>query len=282
MTAGNTRAQPKRPLLRWHGGKWILAPWIISHFPAHKVYVEPFGGAGSVLLRKKPSYAEIYNDLDGEVVNLFRIVRENGARLAESLFATPFARREFTLSYEPSSDPFEQARRTVVRSFMGFGSNSHNQATGFRANSNRSGTTPAHDWKNYPSCLLAIVDRLRGVTIENRDALDVAAQHDGEETLHYLDPPYVFSARNKGEDYRHEMDDQEHIKMRDRISDLKGYVIVSGYHSSLYDDLFEGWERIERASLADGARPRREVLWLNHRCAEALDAGPLFSDRVPA
>lgn len=124
-----------RPILRWHGGKFILAPWIISHLPKHRIYVEPLGGAGSVLLRKPRSYAEVYNDRDGEVVNLFRVARERGDDLRRALELTPFSREEFVLSYASTDDPIEQARRTVTRSFMGFGSNSHNHLTGFRGNS---------------------------------------------------------------------------------------------------------------------------------------------------
>jgi hypothetical protein len=151
---------PTRPVLRYHGGKWRLAPWIISHFPAHRVYVEPFGGAASVLMRKPRAYAEVYNDLDGELVALFRVLRDEtqAAALVRAVSLTPFAREEFAASYEPSGDPVEQARRTVIRAFMGFGSNAHVRATGFRANSNRSGTTPARDWANYPDALVAIIE----------------------------------------------------------------------------------------------------------------------------
>ena len=152
----------RRPILRWHGGKWKLAPWILGHFPQHRTYVEPFGGAASVLLQKPRSYAEIYNDLDGEVVNLFRVARDAGPELRRRLELTPFSREEFVESYVQTDDAIEQARRTVARAFMGFGSNAHNRATGFRANSNRSATTPAHDWNNYPSAFDAIIDRLRG------------------------------------------------------------------------------------------------------------------------
>lgn len=144
---------PTRPVLRWHGGKWLLAPWIISHFPAHDVYVEPFGGGGSVLMRKARAYAEIWNDLDGDVVNLFRVLRSSDAdRLVAHLRLTPFAREGFVEAYGESQDPVERARRLIIRSFQGFGSDGHNGAriTGFRANSSRSGTTPAHDWANYP------------------------------------------------------------------------------------------------------------------------------------
>jgi DNA adenine methylase len=261
----------KRPIMRWHGGKWRLAPWIISHFPEHRVYVEPFGGAGSVLLRKSRSYAEVYNDLDGEAVNLFRVVRDRGDELRELLELTPFARTEFIESYEPSSDPLEQARRTCARSFMGFGSNSHNRKTGFRSNSNRNGTTPAHDWANYPAALDAIIERLRGVVIECRDAKEVIAAHDSHETLTYVDPPYVAGTRDKGSDYKFEMSDSDHIDLAMFLSDAKGMVIVSGYESKIYDDIYRGWKKVTRAALADGARKRVEVLWINKAPLSRLD-----------
>jgi DNA adenine methylase len=259
----------KRPILRWHGGKWVLANWISQHLPKHRVYVEPFGGAGSVLLRKPRSYAEVYNDLDGEVVNLFRVAREHGDVLRLALELTPFARDEFALSYAPTDDPVEQARRTVARSFMGFGSNSHNKATGFRANSNRSGTTPAHDWRNYPDAFVAVIERLRGVCIENRDAVEVMQAHDGDETVHYVDPPYVASTRDNGGDYRHEMTDADHEALAQELNKLRGAVVLSGYASQLYDELYKDWQKIERHAMADGARARTEVLWLSPRCPSA-------------
>lgn len=255
---------PTRPALRWHGGKWLLAPWIISHFPQHRVYVEPFGGAGSVLLRKPRCYAEVYNDLDGEVVNLFRVLRsERAAELVHALRLTPFARAEFEGAYEPADDPVERARRLCIRSFMGFGSNGHAQLTGFRANSNRSGTTAAHDWQNYPDALAVVVKRLSGVVIEHRDAADVMRAHDGPETLHYVDPPYLPDTRNPGHDYNHELTPEQHGDLLETLKSLRGVVVLSGYPSRMYDDALAGWIRVEREALADGARPRREVLWLN-------------------
>lgn len=263
-------SEPTRPILRWHGGKWILAPWIIQNLPVHRTYVEPFGGAASVLIRKRRSYAEIYNDLDGEVVNLFRVVRDNGAELVRQLELTPFARNEFFGSYEASPDPMEQARRTVTRSFMGFGSNAHNQNTGFRCNSNRSGTTPAHDWRNYPDALSRLIDRLRGVCIENKDAVSVMRQHDGADTVHYVDPPYVLSTRaDEKHDYRHEMTDADHAALADVLHSLVGRVVLSGYAGGLYDKLFSGWRRIERAAHADGAAKRTECLWLSPNCPQS-------------
>lgn len=193
--------QPTRPALRYHGGKWMLAPWIISHFPDHRVYVEPFGGAASTLIRKERSYAEVYNDLDGEIVSFFRVLQDpdSAARLIELLQVTPFARNEFDLAYDPTECPIEEARRLTIRSFMGFGSDGHNDArkTGFRSNSNRSGSTPAADWCNYPKSLNLIVNRFMGVTIENRNAVQVMLKHDSPGALHYVDPPYIQSTRSK-------------------------------------------------------------------------------------
>jgi DNA adenine methylase len=267
-----------RPVLRWHGGKWLLAPWIIAQFPRHQVYVEPFGGAGSVLVRKARSYAEIYNDLDQSVVGLFRVLRsERACELVEALRLTPFARDEFAEAYEPNDDPVEAARRLVIRSFMGFGSNGHNRSTGFRANSNRIGTTPSHDWVNYPDSLALVIERLKGVTIENKDAKAVMAQHDAPTTLHYVDPPYVFETRaDLSKDYAHELSDGDHAELLTFLRGLRGMVVLSGYPCELYDDVLTDWQRIERAALADGARPRTEVLWINPACAAGVSNGPLF------
>lgn len=261
---------PTRPIVRYHGGKWKLAPWIISNFPAHRVYTEAFGGGGSVLLRKERSYGEVYNDLDGEMVNLFRVVRDRGEEIRAKLELTPFARDEFLLGYEPSEDPLEQARRTLCRAFMGFGSAAVcGEKSGFRANSNRSGTTPAHDWRNFPDRLPETIERLRGVVIENKDAHAIMVQHDSEETLHYADPPYVHDTRGRGNRYRKkgykfEMTDEQHRETAAVLRSLKGAVVLSGYACDLYDkELYPDWTRFERASHADGARERTEVLWIN-------------------
>lgn len=266
-------ASPRRPLARYHGGKWRLAPWILRHLPPHRVYVEPFGGAASVLLQKPRSYAEIYNDLDGEIVNLFRVARDDGEALARAIELTPFARAEFAAAYGPHADALEQARRTLIRSFMGFGSaGACGQSTGFRANSNRLGTTPARDWMNYPTHLRTVVQRLRGVVIENRAAIEVMRQHDCAEALHYVDPPYVHSTRqlrSRAPSYRHELDDEQHRELADALAGLRGLVVLSGYRSALYDELFKRWQRIDMASHADGARARVESLWLSPGCEPA-------------
>lgn len=281
----------ERPALRYHGGKWMLAPWILEHLPPHRVYVEPYGGAASVLLRKARSYAEVYNDLDGEIVNLFRVIRERPAELTRALLWTPFSRTEYRVtSFEPSDDPLEAARRTVVRSFQGFASSSlqRDVKSGFRSNSNRSGTTPAHDWANYPGTIRGLARRMRGVTIENLEATVVMRQHDSPQTLHYCDPPYVHGTRTtvpNGQDgYAHEMTDDDHRSMAEVLRSLRGMVVLSGYPSDLYDrELFPDWHREQRLALADGAKERTEVIWMNAPAWRALQAArlPLFGNLSP-
>jgi DNA adenine methylase len=284
---------PTRPVLRWHGGKWKLAPWIISHFPRHRIYVEPFGGAASVLLQKPRCYAEVYNDLDADLINLFRVLRSPAAAdaLLTALRLTPFGRDEFKACYAPSTDPVERARRMIARSFMGHGSGAvFCRPTGFRANANASGAhNTAAEWGGYPECLVAIIERLKGVVIENRPAPDVMTAADSAETLHYVDPPYVPATRSdrsrKGgtlyHAYAHEMTDDDHRALLDALRRLTGYVVLSGYPSALYDDALGDWRRVTTSALADGARERTEVLWINPAGASALDAetrqGVLFA-----
>lgn len=153
---------------------------------------------------------------------------------------------------------------------MGFGSDGHNMAsgkTGFRANSNRSGTTPAHDWVNWPNQIEAFTERLAGVVIENRDAREVMTQQDSAETLHFVDPPYVTETRGAKHSYVFEMTDADHTALVEFLPSLAGSVILCGYENAIYGRL--GWEAYGREAHADGARDRTEYLWLNPACVAA-------------
>lgn len=281
---------PIRPVLRYHGGKWNLAPWILQFFPPHHVYVEPYGGAASVLLQKPRAKAEVYNDIACEIVNVFRVLRDpaQAGRLASLIELTPFAREEFVLSYQPSDDPVEQARRTIARSFMGHGSgavytkHSTGFRTGVRGTRHQSAATDLISW---PAEVPAFVDRLRGVSIESRDALYLMARTDGPGTLFYVDPPYPHSTRGNArgvrQKYARELTDDDHRRLADVLQDLQGMVVLSGYPCELYDlELYVGWERHERQALADGGRKRTEVVWLNPACSAALERsrGGLFAE----
>lgn len=263
---------PTRPLLRYHGGKWLLAPWIISHFPPHRLYVEPYCGAASILLRKTRSRAEIINDLDDDICNLFRIVRERGPELARALELTPFSRTEYSNARHLAKDELERARRLVIRSYMGFGSDSSrlHRTAGFRVRISGGGLMPSNEWAGYPACLSAIVSRLRGVVIENRPALEVIGQYDTPGTLFYCDPPYVQSTRtataHSRHCYRYEMKDDDHAALAELLQKIKGMAIVSGYECPLYAELYKGWRKATGKGYADGAtgrRDRTETVWLS-------------------
>lgn len=267
----------ERPILRYHGGKFLLAKWIISNFPKHKVYVEPFGGGGSVLMQKPRAYAEVYNDKWDVVVNVFQVLRNpvHATELERALRLTPFSRSEFQkleeINISDIEDTIEKARVTIFRSFAGFGSAAVNNKykTGFRSNSNRSGSTPAHDWVNYPDHINSFVERLQGVVIENRDYKDVIKQHDSKETLFYVDPPYLHSTRNMSRNnsaYHHELTNEQHVELSELLKSVKGKVVLSGYNSKLYDELYSDWYKVERAAHADGAVDRIEVLWISPNC----------------
>jgi DNA adenine methylase len=278
-------SEPTRPILRYHGGKWKLAPWIVGHFPPHRIYVESFGGGGSVLMRKPRSYAEVYNDKWPVVVDVFRCVRnpDTAAELERQLRLTPFARDEFFSAYIVEGDDLvERARKSIIRSFMGFGSASTNgeHLTGFRGNSNRSGTTPAHDWVNWPDCIKAFTERLQGVVIENLDFAELISRHDSTDTLIYADPPYTHDTRNMARGnsaYAHDFTTEDHERLAAVLHESPGMVIVSGYPNPLYDRLFAGWEVRECRAFADGAQPRREMLWLNGAAARAQSQQRMFA-----
>lgn len=275
---------PTRPVLRYYGGKWMVAPWIIRHFPSHRIYVEPFGGGASVLLQKSRSYSEVYNDLDGEVVNLFQVLRDPQKTkvLKGKLANTPFARSEMENAYIGINDSdIERARKTIIKSFMGYGSDSLFRKSGFRSDCKRSGTVPAHDWVNYIQLLDIFTARVQGVVIENRDAAVLIPQHDSPETLYYCDPPYVHATRVRyhSEAYKYEMTDEQHKALATQLRAVKGLVVISGYASDLYDkELYAGWKRFTKRTTTQGG-VREEVLWLNPAATDKLMdeiMGPLF------
>lgn len=277
---------PTRPVMRYHGGKWRLAPWIISHFPAHKIYAEPFGGAASVLLRKPRAFAEVYNDLDEDVVSVFRVLRdpELAEDLRERCHLTPFSRLEFGRCYEPTSDPVERARRIIARSFFAHGSTTMMpNGTGFRAKALRRSTTGARDWTNWPAQVPAFVERLRGVVIECRPALELIAQQDSPDTLFYLDPPYVLKTRSSARcdshterAYLHNLSDDDHRELAEVLHGVEGMVVLSGYGCDLLDELYGDWRRVERAANTDGGGLRTEILWISREAA-ARGQGRLFA-----
>lgn len=279
---------PRRPVLRYLGGKWRMAPWILEHMPPHRVYVEPYCGAASVLMRKPRSVAEIINDRSSDVVTLFRVLRDpvTAERLAESCALTPFARDEFEAAYEPSADPVEQSRRLLFRSFAGYHPGAATTATAkgmhtrtstwVIAGQRRRGTTKASDWAAYPDAIAAFTARLQGVVIDNQDAGTVIAQHNDPDVLVYADPPYLHGTRQidaTGARYHHEMSDLEHSVLLAELIRSRSMVMLSAYAHPLYDDLLPShrWVRLEREAITHDGTRRTEVLWLNQAAQVARE-----------
>ena len=274
----------KRPFLRYHGGKFRIADWVISHFPEHRKYVEPYGGGASVLLAKPRAFEEVYSDRDKDIFNLFCIVRDDVKKLQSLLRWTLWSRDEFNLAFEDCDDPIEKARRTLVRSFMGFGSaGATKQATGFRYATRDNGLGDAVRWREYPKVLEEVHDRLIGVIIENKKAEELIDLHDDKETLFYFDPPYLPETRQMSMSkkyYRHEMTTEEHIALLEKILHVKGMVIISGYESDLYDDILVGWEKQSinaRAAGFRGAVKRKECVWINPNAQSKLQQSLFYT-----
>lgn len=258
-----------RPILRWHGGKWKLAPWIISHFPPHRVYVEPYGGAASVLLQKSPAITEIWNDLESEAVNLFTVLRNYPAALAEVVELTPFSREEYHTLYEATECPIERARRFVCRSFMGQSSKGALRKSGFDSRINPDAfASRVNCLRALPKEFGLIAERFSKVIIENRDAKRIFEQYDREDALFYVDPPYLSDRANH---YTHEMDAAGHEELLGQILGLSGMVVLSGYSHELYESRLKNWYRVSCDASADTGAARTEVLWINPAASSRLN-----------
>lgn len=270
-----------RPVLRYHGSKFRLASWIMEFFPEHSIYVEPFGGAAGVLLQKPRVYAEVYNDLDRAVSTFFKVIRnpDTRAQLIEALVLTPYSREEFESAWEPTEDLIEEARRLCIRAQMGFGSaGSTKETTGFRIDTKREYGTAQQLWTMYPDAVAKAGQRLSSVLIENRPAIEVMQQHDSDTTLHFVDPPYLPEVRvmhGHNGYYRHEMSAVEHDELLEQLMQLKGFVVLSGYDSDLYNQKLSGWVKHStkaRIAAGRGAGVREECVWINPRCQAALES----------
>ena len=264
----------KHPVLKYYGSKFRLAHWIISFFPDHHHYVEPFGGAANVLLVKDPSPLETFNDLNDRIVNFFRVLRERPDELVEKIMLTPWARKEFELCLEESDDlcPIELARKLYFRLSMSYQSAFLSSKGNWRRHKN--GKRAAFE-DVRPETLYAAAERLQRVQIENRDAFQLIREMDSSETLFYLDPPYVLQTRSQKKAYSHEMTDDQHREFAELLYQVKGYVILSGYPTAVYRELFEekGWEKLERKARVMGGGSKTECLWLSPKTAAALESG---------
>lgn len=275
-----------KPPFAYFGGKSTLAPWIVSMFPSHRVYVEPFAGSGAVLFAKPRSTHELLNDVDGNIVHFFRVLRDRPDDLEVACRATPYARDEYYACAESAEalDEIERARRWWVLINQSFGKTAHGN-TGWSVSIKR-GSNEARSVWNRLGRFAAVADRLAGVTIENRDALEVVERFDDPDGVIYCDPPYLGSTRTSQRDgrrpagdYVHEFHtDDQHRQLARILGAAQATVFVSGYHSPLYDEIYDGWHATSRRVLRRSSNGRSsvnnhatEVLWSNRPVVDRLN-----------
>ena len=253
-----------KPPFAYYGGKTTLAPQIAAMLPAHDHYVEPFAGSLAVLLAKKPSRAETVNDLDGDLMTFWRVLRDRPDELERACALTPHSRAELATAKDLDvADDLERARRVFV---MLTQSRSHSmRPSGWWFRLAPTGHSPADYIASYRDRLAPTAQRLSGVTLESRDALDVIRDYGTEPSAClYVDPPYLGETR--AINYRVEMTaDDQHEAFAQACHDAKASVVISGYDSRLYGRLFDGWCRYElkAPTTLSGDTDRVEVLWVN-------------------
>ncbi|MHC1739699.1 MAG: DNA adenine methylase [Anaerolineaceae bacterium] len=255
-------------MIRYPGGKWKMAPWIIDHFPKHEVYVEVFGGGASVLLRKFPSRTEIYNDIDSDIVNIFRVMRDSGKanKLEQLLRWTPFSSEEYEDCFVPGIDDIDRARKMIARSFFGIGSDSIFRKNGFRRGFKNKKLDANNAFASYIDCIPFFVNRLRSVIIENLDFAKIINLYDSPNTLFYVDPPYLDEVCSRNVViYAHPLPRERHVELADLLNSAKGNVVLSGYQSDLYNGEYPGWFTAAKTAVAGSGAKRTEVIWIKRQ-----------------
>lgn len=253
-----------KAIMKYPGSKWSIAEWIISFFPDHHSYLEGFFGSGAVLFNKPRSNIETVNDLDGNVVNLFEWIKRDPEKLAHEIYFTPYARQVYEDAFARNpEDSLQKAVDFYIRLNMGHGFRTNGEKVGWKNDvQGRERAYAAQDWCNLPEKIIQAAERLRGVQIENRPAVELIKRFNYPNVLIYADPPYVLSTRH-GKQYRHELDDKGQNDLLDVLLAHKGPVLLSGYDNELYNDRLKGWHRKETTCYSQVCSKKREILWMN-------------------
>lgn len=270
----------KRPVLSYQGSKFRIANWIISFFPDHKVYCECFGGTASVLMRKPRALTEIYNDNNSKIYDVFKLLRnkEKALELKRRLELTPYSRQEYyeTDYIDNNDDDIEKVRKTIVRAFFGICAGSVNRnLSGFLSGiDNRDYKQHQKNaWLNYPDSIISFCDRLHGIILENRDALEVIKIYDTSETLHYVDPPYLMGLWNKQDRkvYKDILTDNDHISLLNLLKAVKGYVVLSSYDNNIYRDMLNDWHIEQKETMNQKRQKRIETIWISPKTWDKIN-----------
>lgn len=266
----------QRAVIKYPGSKWSLAQWIISMMPPHKSYLEPFFGSGAVFFNKPPSRIETINDLDGEIVNIFTVIRDHAEELERSVALTPYSREEYDraweelLKQEEPSDSVELARRTLVRYWQTHGSRSLYKPGWKNDRAGREYAYAAQYWNRLPGWIAQSVERLKNAQIEHKPAVECIRRFRDPEVLIYADPPYLLSTR-KQRQYMVEMESEDqHRELLEALLDHPGPVMLSGYDSDMYNDMLLGWIQLRHEARCECGGKRTECLWVNFEPQESL------------
>jgi DNA adenine methylase len=262
----------------WYGGKFSHLDWLLPQLPDCLHYCEPFAGSGAVLLNREPSPVETYNDIDGEVVNFFKVLREEKEALIEQIALTPFSREEFGIACEldPDLTAIERARRFYIRARQVRTGLAQTASIGRWANcknTSRAGMSGVVSrWLGGVEQLDFIAERLLRVQIENRPAIDIINLYDSKETLFYCDPPYIHETRGDTKSYGFEMTDFDHRELAETLNSIEGLAAVSNYECELMEELYPSskWTKIysPEKTIHSTKDVRTEVLWVNYNIKE--------------
>ncbi len=275
LALNGVEVRPRRKLIAfgWYGGKYSHLGWLLPLLPECHHYCEPFGGSAAVLLNRPPAPVETYNDIDGELVNFFKVLRNQTDALLKAISLTPFSREEFCRACAEADEDIselERARRFFVRARQVRTGLAQTATLGRWANckqTSRSGMSGVVSrWLGSVKKLPHIAERLLRVQIEDRPALDCIRLYDDEDTLFYCDPPYPHESRGDGKAYGFEMKDDEHRELARTLGEVKGKVAISGYRCDLMDSLYADFHRHDAPSknCHSVKQKRAEALWVNY------------------
>lgn len=230
--------------------------------PAHDVYLEPYAGSLAVLLNKPRSHIETVNDIDGEIVNFFRVLRNQPKEFARLIRYTPYSREEYNLAFEETEDHLEAARRFAIRCWMGFGGAVRSK-NGFKNSTKSNAPNTAKAWAELPETISEVAERLCGVQIEHMDALPLIKRYDSKNAFIYLDPPYLPETRHQNL-YKYEYSYEQHEELLSVIKNHKGKIMLSGYENELYQNQLKDWKKVAIHTQAEKGVVRQEIIWMNY------------------
>ncbi len=263
------RGEVMKRTLNYVGSKWNLAKWIINQMPEHDVYLETHFGSGAVLFNKTAAKIETVNDIDGNIVNLFKVIRDYPGKLARAIELTPYSRDEYYQSFESLETDLtelERARMFLVRCWMARGGKTSDR-TGWRHNIDIATVNALPDWNGLSATILEATKRLKQVQIENQDCTELIKRYNNKGCLIYADPPYLLETRTKRH-YAYEMTLEQHESFLNQLNKHEGFAILSGYDSDMYNDILTGWSKLMKMASTEAATKKQEVLWLNPQTSE--------------